>query len=207
MVFHWERDNVFETDSVKLVIPSGALYDTMHFHADITPAEDGMFSPVYHLHFNTVPLHKYGDLAIVPRTVKPSYRENALIVRLNDEGEYASAGGNWEDGRLKARIRDFGKYTVVLDTLPPEIKPLNIFKGKDISGQSSIRLKIKDELAGISKYRATMNGDWILMEWDPKYELIEYHIDERTKKGDNYFRLEVTDDRNNRTVYEATLIR
>ncbi|MFP4471807.1 MAG: M23 family metallopeptidase [Bacteroidales bacterium] len=207
VIFRWDADNVFETDSVRLFIPAGALYDTMHFYADLMPADDEMFSAICHLHPSDVPLHVNAELAILPRQIESSLKDYALIVRLDEEGEYSAVGGNWQNGMLTAPIRDFGKFTVVLDSVPPEIKPLNIFSGKDISGQSSIRLKIKDELAGISKYRATMNGEWILMEWDPKYNLIEYHIDERTANGENHFRLEVTDKRNNQTIYEAILRR
>jgi len=52
-----------------------------------------------------------------------------------------------------------------------------------------------------------MNGKWILMDWDPKRNLLEYKIDEHTKKGKNTFRLSVVDTRGNEAVYEATLYR
>ena len=71
---------------------------------------------------------------------------------------------------------------MLADTKPPTIKPANIQNGKNISGQGSIRITVTDDLAGIETFRATMNGKWILMDWDPKRNLLEYKIDEHTKK-------------------------
>ena len=45
------------------------------------------------------------------------------------------------------------------------------------------------------------------MEYDPKNSLLIYYIDERLRKGENDFRVVVTDGRGNETVFEKTLIR
>jgi hypothetical protein len=96
---------------------------------------------------------------------------------------------------------------ISIDTIPPVINPVNISSGKNISGQSTIKIKIRDSFSGINKFRATMNGKWILMDWDPKSATLIYKIDNRTIKGSNRFELTVTDGRDNKTVYETTLIK
>ena len=52
-----------------------------------------------------------------------------------------------------------------------------------------------------------LNGRWLLMDYDAKNDLLVYDIDERLRKGNNQFRLEVTDDRNNMSVFEKVLRR
>jgi hypothetical protein len=72
--------------------------------------------------------------------------------------------------------------------------------------------KIKDDIpttgkAADLKYKATVDGQWILMEYDLKKDLINYRFDDRVSKGKHEFRLEVTDDRGNQTVYERSFTR
>ncbi len=135
-------------------------------------------------------------------------REKCQFAWLDDENEdvYA-AGGKWEGDYLRAGISRFRNYVVAIDTIPPKINPVNISTGKNISGQSAIKTKITDRLVGIQDFLATMNGEWILMEWDPKSSLLKYNIDHRTIKGKNRFGLTVTDGRINEKIYEAELIR
>jgi hypothetical protein len=45
------------------------------------------------------------------------------------------------------------------------------------------------------------------MDYDAKNDLLVYFIEEHLKNGQNAFRLEVTDKKNNRKVYETTLVR
>jgi len=84
---------------------------------------------------------------------------------------------------------------------------VNVKPGKNVSRQGSIMLKISDNLSGIKSYRGTMNGKWILMDYDAKSNLLTYFIDERMPKGKNSFHLVVTDSVGNKTVYDASLIR
>lgn len=68
-------------------------------------------------------------------------------------------------------------------------------------------VKISDDLSGIKYYRATLNGKWILMEYDAKSNSLTYFFDEMIKPGKNIFKLVVRDDVGNESVYTATLSR
>lgn len=207
LVFDWERPNEFRSEDVKLYIPEGALYDTVHFVFSTSPAMEDCCTEIFHVHRKSTPLHRDCRLSVRAENIPPKHKSQALIVMLDDV-EYQAAGGEWEDDIwMSAEVRSFGDYTVVLDTMPPEVRPQNIYPGKNISTQQAISIKAMDDIAGIESYRATMNGQWILMESDPKNDLLIYKIDDRTLPGVNKFRLTVTDERENETFYEATLIR
>lgn len=140
--------------------------------------------------------------------VSEKLKGKLLIARTGSKaGEYFAVGGDWDDDFIEVQIRDFGDYVVVADTIAPKIAPVNISPGKAIAAQKTIQVKISDNLAGIKTYRATMNGHWILMEYDPKNSLLTYKIDEWTKPGKNQFRLVVTDSRNNEKVYRTDLVK
>jgi len=208
VLMRWDRTNTFEREGFALEIPDEALFDTIHFKYSTGKAIANSYSPVFNVHNQYTPILKSCNLSIKPQNFHPEKRDKLLIVKVDPaSGKLTPTGGKWEDDYLSVKIREFGSYTIVADTKPPTITPVNVQNGKNISGQSSLRFTVSDNLAGIETYRATMNGGWILMEWDPKNNLLEYKIDERTKKGKNQFRLTVTDSRGNEAVFEASLIR
>jgi len=206
MVFGFDEENVFEKEDVKLIIPKGALYDTVYFQYLQEASDEYENSDIYSIHHKQTPLQKSAALKIRARNIDDTNRDKYLIARL-DKGELYYAGGKWEGDFLQTKISKFGDYVVSIDTVPPKINPVNIFPGKNISNQSTIKIKIRDDFSGINKYKATMNGNWILMEWDPKSSTLTYNIDDHTVKGKNQFKLVVTDGRKNESVYEAELVR
>jgi hypothetical protein len=207
-IMRWDQPNRFEDEGFILEIPEEALYDTIHFKFSKGKQIPKSFSPLYQVHHKFTPIQKFCDLYIKPEGFRPELKERLLIVRVDPTNNNLTAvGGKWEGDYLAAKIRDFGSYTVVADTLAPTILPANIQNGKDISAQKTIRITIKDDLSGIESYRPTLNGQWILMEWDPKNNLLVYEIDEMTRKGKNSFQLVVTDTRGNEAVYRAELTR
>lgn len=203
--FTCSSSNSFKNGDLTLTVPGEALYEDLDFRYSEDPPVAGSFSPVYHLQDEETPLHTYCTLAIKPLRLPQQLASKALVVKVVDDRKFSSRGGKWEDGVLKAQIREFGDFTVVIDTTPPVIRPVNIAAGKKIAG--SVQVKISDNLSGIKSYRGTLDGRWILMDYDAKNNLLRYSVDDRMKPGKNEFRLVVRDDVGNESVYRATLIR
>ncbi|MCC7318735.1 MAG: hypothetical protein IT219_09400, partial [Bacteroidales bacterium] len=66
---------------------------------------------------------------------------------------------------------------------------------------------VKDDFSGIKNILPTLNGEWLLMDYDPKNNLLTYEADERLKKGVNTLRIVVTDECNNKTTLEVKVSR
>jgi len=200
-IFDWSTSNTFESDGFKLYIPAYALYDTLAFRFDASEPTDGLFSKVYKIHHPGKAIHGNCEITIPTIGLPGRIAAKALIVGLN-KGKLSAAGGTFENGYLKTTIRSFGDYAVAVDTIPPEILPVNIFNGKHIGNQQTIRVKIKDELSGIAKYEPTLNGEWVLMEYDAKNDVLIYFVDEKVKDGQNTMHIKVWDERGNFTSRE-----
>lgn len=203
--FDWKNDNTFSTSDFNILVPAGALYDTMTFQYSEVPADENAYSAIHRIHKDNKPIHKSCEISIRPHHIPESLKQKALIARY-DDGELAAAGGSWNGEYLETKIRRFGDYVVAVDTLAPVIKPLNIKDGKKIATQNTIKIKIEDDLTGIDDFRASLNGAWLLMDWDPKNNLLVYYKDEHMKAGKNTFRLEVSDAVKNSAVFNATII-
>ena len=128
-------------------------------------------------------MHDYIDLTITIDSVYHKNGNSLTLVSLKSGRSPYSIGGQFEKGVFKAKIREFGNYTVMADTIAPVIKALNISDGKKITGQNTIRINISDDLSGIKSYKAYLNDQWILMDYDAKNRLLEYKRDESDDPG------------------------
>src|SRR5690606_23822060 len=110
--------------------------------------------------------------------------------------------------RFTAGIRTFGNYTLAADVKPPVITPVNFKNGQWISGNNTLVLRISDDLSGIKSYRATVNGKFILMEYEYKNNtLTHYFADGIVTDAENNLKVIVTDNVGNSSTYEATFHR
>ena len=187
-------------------LPADALYEDLDFRYSESPATPGTYAVIHHLQNEYTPIHSYCSLLIKPSGLPTSMTSKALIVKVQGAGRLSGKGGKWENGFIRTQIREFGDYTVAVDTIPPVINPLNISPGKNLKKQNTVALKIHDNLSGIQSYRGTLNGKWILMDFDAKSGKLVYTFDDRIKPGKNSFRLVVKDAVGNESTYQASLI-
>jgi len=206
-VFSYKADNHFVQAGIKLDLPKEAIYEDFPFEYQETPAVTGSYAGVHHLHNQYTPLHTYCTLSIKAGNLPGNLTGKAIIVSVGHGNSFTSRGGTWENGWVTTKIRDFGNYTIAVDTKPPVIRPVNIFPNKKVKKQSSIMVKLYDDLSGIKSYRGSLNGKWILMDFDEKNRLLTYTFDDRMRPGKNIFVLLVTDGVGNSARYEAALVR
>ena len=202
-------DNQFEFDGFRMNLPAGSLYDNICLRYDQTEIKTGnVFSKVHLVNNSYIPVHRYYNVYLKPNErLKPELKNKAIVVYKNEKGGLTSQGGVWEGDWLRGRTREFGQFFVSIDTIKPKITPVNISKEKNISKQSTIAIRIGDNLSGIKSYHATVDGQWVLMVYDRKRARLTYKIDEHFPKGKRQFKLVVADDVGNVNTYTAELTR
>jgi hypothetical protein len=206
-VFHYNTPNHFTNGSVTVDAPKGVFYNSFIFNYDSAKAVPGTYTVLHKINNPYTPIHDYITLSIKVKKLEETLQGKALIVKVGPDGKsYSSAGGEWEGGGyVTAKIREFGNYSVAIDTVPPKIKALHPELFGKMAGQKEIRIGISDDLSGIASYKGMMNGKWILMEYDAKNNVLIYNIDDRMKPGQNMFLLEVRDGKKNTAIYSAKL--
>jgi hypothetical protein len=122
-----------------------------------------------------------------------------VLVRIDKDGKLKCPGGEWADGFVKGTIIEFGSYAVSVDTVPPEIKPINFSGIADMSDINSMLFRVKDDLSGIMSYEGYIDGNWALFEYDAKNDLVFYKFDpERISRESNHnLELYVVDNKQN----------
>lgn len=202
--FIFDKQNEFGNEMVKLEFRSGTFYKSFEFNYSTTESPINSYAKLHQIHNNKIPLHKTYKLKIKADNLSANLQDKAIIIEI-DKDEINAVGGNYKDGFIVSSVRNFGNFTIVVDTIKPTIKALNIHNKKNISDYKFIIFEIVDELSGINSIRATINDKWILMDFDPKNERLVYEIDSLLEKGWNDFRLEVKDEKNNMAVFKAQI--
>jgi murein DD-endopeptidase MepM/ murein hydrolase activator NlpD len=203
--FEYDDENEFSENGIELNFPENAFYRSFWFQFSEIPGDSNKFSSVYRVHNQFTPVHKSFSVEIQPKNYPDHLKQKLFIAFSSEIKNFSYLGSEWDGQKLQASSNQFGYFTVLADTVSPVISPVNISNGKNISAQNTIKITIKDMRSGIKKYRATLNGNWILMEYDAKNNLLTYHFDDKLKKGENLFRIVVSDKLDNEAVYQAKL--
>ncbi len=110
--------------------------------------------------------------------------------------------------QLSAYTKSFSRYTLAEDRTPPVVRPSNFTSGQWMSKYRYLKLKISDDFSGISAYRATINGKWILMEYESKTGTLTYDFNDGViDQEENKLKVIVTDNIGNSTTFESVFYR
>jgi hypothetical protein len=204
MLMRYDQPNNFTNSNLSLSMPANSLYDDLLFEFRTSDMINGSLTPVYHIHDRFTPVHRSYSLSIRADNVPPALRDKALIVQLNDD-KPNPLNSQWKNGYMHGQTNVFGMYTVMADTVPPVIEPLNISPGRNMSSQSKISFRVRDDLSGIKSYRGLINDEWVLFEFDPKNDLLFYIFDHsRIGRGQTHeLQLTVTDQKDNASTYSV----
>lgn len=200
-LLRYDAANRIEEEGLRFELPANALYDDAYVAYSSKPRGGQAIAPVHAIGDPLVPLHASADLAIA---IGPAKASKAVVVRLDNDGKVAgAAGGRYADGWITAQVKAFGQYTVMLDTTPPVIT--NVDLRAEMKGRKGFNLRIADDLSGIASWRGTINGEWVLLEYDPKSKALAHTFDKHTRApGRKEFKLQVTDDRGNTANFQST---
>lgn len=195
--FPYYCDNRFGAKGIRLSIPRGCLYKNIHFKYAVT--EDSIFhANIHQLHDIPVPLHESASISLKIGNDTLTNKTHYGIARYT-EGRLSWIGGKYANGWIRTNIRELGAYTIITDSIAPEIKPLTPdqwIKNKKIS------FRISDNMSGISKYEGRIDGNFALFELDGKTGTLSYTFDSnRLLPGKHELDLVVIDNCNNRSTY------
>ena len=199
-----------EKKNITITIPANALYDDIKFKYDNSTAVKGTFSPLYKIMNNEIPLQKAYSLNILPEKLPDSLQSKACIISINDKGKKNYEGGSYKEGFVKTQTKNFGNFAVAVDTIPPKMKttfPLQKNMPVNLSKAKTIGISVSDNLSGVRKYRATIDGNWVLMEYETKQNLLYYTFNDKISKGSHIFKIDVSDDKSNLSSMQFTFIR
>ncbi|MCD6064350.1 MAG: family metallopeptidase [Flavipsychrobacter sp.] len=187
------KPNKFSNKNISFTLSENALYDDVCFEYSRTTHANG-YSDKHSIGKSYVPVHSWFDLYIKPDNNIPTDRRNKVALVRIDGKEETGKAASFENGSYKASVRNFGDYKLVVDREPPQLSSLQK-EGADLGKASRISFTAKEEITSVKKFRAELDGKWLLFE--QRGNTWFYEFDEHCPKGKHTLVVTVADENDN----------
>ena len=196
-----ELDYLFEFENQEVYLPKNTFFEPVDFK--IRATKDSLFvgskedalQRTFEIQFKTP---EVDSLEVNPWS----------IARLNKKKKLNYVYSIAKDGKRITKGGTPGIYVLSKDTLAPGITPLNFKPKQWLSNYTFLKLKIEDDFSGIKSYKGNINGQWILLEHEPKNNTLTFTFDDiNFDQSQLDFKLEVKDQQGNSSTFETTIFR
>ena len=195
------KPNNFDLGAAKVYFPANTFYQD--FYIELEKGKDTVA-----IHNEEVAAHRNFTISFDASKYSGADKKQLFIARLDDRQKPRYSKTFKRDGSFTARTRTLGTYTLARDTVAPEIKARNFKEKQWLSNYGYLSLKISDDLSGVNSYNATLNGEWILMEYEPKTKTLTYNFDDKIlDKTQCDLKVVVTDNVGNSSTFQSTFFR
>jgi hypothetical protein len=181
-----------QLNNMNILFGTYTLFDSLYLQTsyEITTSDS---LEIFSLEPKFVPLKSSIEVDLIPQK-KYLTPTKTHVYKSDDAGNFSFEGGEWYEDRIKFSTRELTDYTLLTDSIPPLIEARN-----------KLTYVIKDELSGIKSFEASLDGEWILMKYEPKDNLIwvDWLNEGMNKTGE--FKLIVTDNAGNESEYITKL--
>ena len=196
-----EKDSLITSDMVAL-FPEKSMYQQENIKYNSTNFANAQ-SALFTIMDKGIPLHKKFILKLKLKDSTLKCNEKAVVVSVSDnQKKIISKGGVCKDGWMTAELKSFGNYTVLIDSIKPVIKSLNVIEGKNIKGLNYLHFKISDNLSGIKKYNVFIDYKWVLANYSPKSSNLKVYSSEFNylEAGNHICKIKIEDERGNISI-------
>ncbi|MEA1785953.1 M23 family metallopeptidase [Arenibacter sp. GZD96] len=196
-----KKPNNFDLGIAKVYFPANTFYED--FYIDLQQGDEKV-----KIHDGSIPAHTNFTITFDVTPYNEKEREQLFIARLDSRNEPIYATTYKRGNTFTTRTRYLGSYSLAKDSVPPTIRPKNFRDKQWLTNYRYLSLEIKDDLSGINTYSATLNGHWILMEYEYKNNTLTYNFEDINAENDQFeLKLTVTDNVGNVAEYNSSFFR
>ena len=189
-------DSRFYAAGTELWMPKGTLFEDADLQYEVYPS-DTDHADIHQLTAQPIPLRQSAELTLPVRLDKAFDGKKLYVARV-DGDRRIYCGGTYRYGRITARIKELGTYTVCADTIAPRIAPIGERTWKT---RGIVTLRITDAETGIRSYEGKIDGRWVLFKYSSKNARLTCDLRaEGIGPGHHTIEVEVTDMRGNKRV-------
>ncbi|MGK7394088.1 MAG: M23 family metallopeptidase [Candidatus Cyclobacteriaceae bacterium M3_2C_046] len=181
-------------DVLDVKIPQAALFDTLYL--SINYETEGQ-QEIFTINDGSIPLNRYISVDLKTRNEYEN-KSKTRVYAINKYGNYSYEGGEWQGQIITFSTRDLGKFTLLADTLAPTIRAGRI-------DSKVLTFNISDDLSGIKSFDAYVDGEWVLMNYDYKRNLLWSEKLDSDKPFQGQLVLQVIDNVGNQQTFKTTI--
>jgi len=198
-IIHPDRPWQYQSGSWQITIPQQALFEK----AEVSVGEKKSGIQVGNPH---IPLAKSISISKKMDSIPEEKKRFATLIRTTDKGGRIFVPTTRKDNELVTWTKILGTYQVGFDSIAPSVQPKNFVRQQKLPYFKFLTFKISDVGSGIQSYRGTINGQWMLLEYEPKKGQLTYTADHLVDQAGTYeIAVEVMDQVGNKTVFSTQL--
>jgi hypothetical protein len=191
----------FTEGGVTVAFPKNTFYKDIFIDFSV----NGKLATV---HKPTIPLNKSFTITFDSTMYKKSEAEKIYIANINNKKYPSYQNTRKKSDKVFTTSKTLGKYTLLIDNQIPKIYNPNFKNNGWVSQLNFLTIKISDIQSGIKSYKAFIDNEWILMEYDVKKKKLSYNFNDKKLVGSKHiFKLVVSDNVGNTNTYNATFYR
>ncbi len=188
----------FQKEGVSIAFPKNTFYEDVYLEFDVKDS-------IATIHEPSIPLDKKFTLTFDVSKYSNEQKEQMFIARIVNKRYLNYQNTKKKNDKFYTTTKTLGKYTLSIDNQKPKIYNLNFRNNQWITNKDQIRVYISDKGSGIKSYRATLDGEWILMEYDLKKKKLVYNFSDKKLVGSKHsFKIVVSDNVGNTNTLSAT---
>ena len=193
--FPFGQQNHFEyADELEITIPANALYTDLRFQFSRQMKSAESYTPYYLIQNENVPLQSAFELKFAWQGIPKKIQNKILVQRSDLAGRTSYITGTATADSFVAESKDFGKFTLVADTTAPTLSARKWSTGGTVTNSTQLQYTIGDSRSGVKTYNGYLNGEWVLIKYEPKNSMIFLDVrDSNFQKGKNTLEIKLED--------------
>jgi murein DD-endopeptidase MepM/ murein hydrolase activator NlpD len=191
----------FTKNGVTVAFPKNTFYEDVFIDFSVN-------GTIAEIHKPNIPLDKNFTITFDSIMYENSDIDNIYIANINNKRYPYYQKTRKRSNKLFTTTKNLGKYTLLIDNLKPKIYNPNFKNGDWVSRLKYLTIKISDSQSGIKSYKAYIDDEWVLMEYDLKNKKLSYDFSDKKLVGSKHiFKLVVSDNVGNTNIYNSTFYR
>lgn len=193
--------NKFTVKHVTVAFPKNTFYQDYFLDLKVNKG-------IAHIHKPTIPLDRRYTLTFDVSMYSDIEKKHLYIANLNNKRYPRYQKTVKKEHKFYTTTKVLGTYGLKKDTSTPTIALVNFKDQQWVSKLSYLKVRIDDKGSGIKSYRGTIDGEWILMEYNLKKKQLIYNFRDKPLVGSKHtFTIEVIDNVGNTKMRSVTFYR
>ncbi|MDZ7897075.1 MAG: M23 family metallopeptidase [Arcicella sp.] len=183
------QEDSWSSDKLSVNFEANSLYDTLYLQTNVV-------GNLFQIGQNTVPLRNGFSANYEPdfRVIEPD-KTSVYYVFKNGKSFLKTS---WKNNKASFKAPRLGNFEVLLDSIPPSASIVRK-KPDDFS------IRINDKLSGIKSFKAFVNDEYVLTDYDYKRNLLWSVKSDSTQRFIGKLRVELEDNQGNKSAFETTI--
>ncbi len=191
----------FTLNNVTVAFPKNTFYEDSFIDFSFNEG-------IAKIHNKTKPLDKRYTLTFDTSFLNEQQKQQVYIANVTNAKYPRYVATRKKENKIYTTTKLLGDYTLLYDTEKPTIKLYNFNDKQWISKNKTLKVIIKDSDSGIKNYQATIDGAWVLMEYNHKKGILTYDFNDKKLVGSKHlFKLVVSDNVGNIKTKTATFFK